>query len=74
VSIRVNGQRLEHELVRRGWTGQDLARAAKVSPGTLSAALRGRRISNRSLLRIAIALTERAVVPEIEMLLDQQSA
>jgi transcriptional regulator with XRE-family HTH domain len=54
--LRLDAARLEYELVRRGWDAIDLARAAGVSPGTLSAAMRGRRINQRTVIRLAVAL------------------
>jgi transcriptional regulator with XRE-family HTH domain len=71
VSIRVNGQRLEHELVRRGWTGQDLAAATGLSPATVSAARQGRPVHPRTVSRMATALLRAPVVDGVEALLGE---
>lgn len=63
--------RLEHELVRRGWTGQDLAVAAGLSPATISAARRGRRVHASTVRRMAIALQRAPVVDGMEALLGE---
>lgn len=60
---------LQLELGKRGWHFVDLARAAGVSPATLSAANRGARISNRTLRRIAEALNSQPIVPRAEDLM-----
>jgi DNA-binding Xre family transcriptional regulator len=65
---------LEYELVRRGWDAADLAEAAGVSQGTLSSARKGKRIAQRTLIRIATALSKKPVVPEVEILLGAMSA
>lgn len=67
---------LQLELGKRGWHFADLARAAGVSPATLSAANRGARISNRTLRRIAEALNRQPIVPRAEdlMLLAERDA
>jgi hypothetical protein len=49
--------RLRYELARWGWGNADLARAAKVSPPTVTAALAGRPVAPRTLKRIAMALS-----------------
>lgn len=61
--------RLEHELVRRGWTGQDLALAAGLSAATVSAARRGRRVHASTVRRMAIALQRAPVIEAVEALL-----
>jgi transcriptional regulator with XRE-family HTH domain len=50
----------------RGLTAQKLAQLAQVSPATASAALRGRDVQMASALRIARAVTQAPVVPELE--------
>jgi len=72
--VRLDAARLEYELVRRGWDAADLARAAGVSQGTLSSARQGRRINQRTLIRLATALSSQPVVPEVEILLQAKSA
>jgi transcriptional regulator with XRE-family HTH domain len=68
--VRLDAARLEYELVRRGWDAADLAKAAGVSQGTLSSARQGKRITQRTLIRLAIALGKQPVVPEVEILLE----
>jgi helix-turn-helix protein len=72
--MRLKAARLEYELVRRGWNAIDLARAAGVSPGTLSAAMRGRRVNRRTVIRLAVALGDQPVIPEVALLLEPQPA
>jgi transcriptional regulator with XRE-family HTH domain len=47
---------LRQEMTRRGWAAIDLARAARLSPATVSAALAGRPIAASSVALIAKAL------------------
>ncbi len=72
--LRLSVARLELELARRGWDAIDLARAAGVSPGTLSAAMRGRRINQRTVFRLATALAHQPVLPQVDLLLEAQPA
>ena len=65
---RVHTVVLLTELAKRGWTASDLARAAGVSAATVSAAVRGRRISARTLRRFAEALHRQPEVPGAEAL------
>ena len=53
MSVIVHAGRLRFEMVRRGWSGTDLARESRLSPATISAALAGRPIAARSLDLIA---------------------
>jgi transcriptional regulator with XRE-family HTH domain len=69
-AVRVNQVRLRHEMVRRGWQANDLARAASVSAGTLTAILHGRSVSPHTLRKLAIALTKHPIVPGLEELID----
>ena len=57
VSVIVHAGRLRFEMVRRGWSGADLAREARLSPATISAALAGRPIAAKSLDLIAETFT-----------------
>lgn len=52
--VVVHAGRLRHEMVRRGWSGLDLAR----SPARVSAALAGQPIAAATLGLIAKALSE----------------
>jgi transcriptional regulator with XRE-family HTH domain len=66
----VSGVRLEHELARRGWSALDLARAARLSPATVSAARRGRRVHASTLRRMVLALHKAPIVEGLEDFLD----
>jgi lambda repressor-like predicted transcriptional regulator len=57
VSVVVHPGRLRQEIARRGWSVRDLAREAKLSEATVSAALAGRPIAAGSLALIAKALS-----------------
>lgn len=67
--MRLSRARLELELVRRGWTGQDLALAAGLSAATVSAAMRGRAVHASTVRRMAIALQRAPVIEAMEILL-----
>jgi transcriptional regulator with XRE-family HTH domain len=69
VHRRVNTQRLQVEMTRRGITALDLAREAKVSAPTVRAALSGRAIRVASLGCIAGALARIAVIEGVDALL-----
>jgi transcriptional regulator with XRE-family HTH domain len=64
--------RLDRELARRGWNATDLAKASGISVGTISAARRGRPVSNATLSKIADALREAPVVDGVDMLLEPE--
>ena len=68
---RIRSDVLRVELAKRGWNGSDLARAARMSPGTVSGAMQGHRVSARTLMRIAEALHRQPVVPTAEDLILQ---
>jgi hypothetical protein len=68
--VKVNRSHLRMEMVRRGWRAYDLARAADVSPGTLTAIMRGRAVSPRTLRKIAVALGSHPIVPGLECLVE----
>lgn len=65
--------RLDRELARRGWNATDLANASGVSVGTISAARRGRAVSNSTLGKIAEALRAAPVVDGIDVLLEPEN-
>ena len=65
--------RLDRELARRGWNATDLAKACGISVGTISAARRGRAISNATLGKIAHALRATPVVDGIDQLLEPEN-
>ncbi|MHB1500177.1 MAG: helix-turn-helix domain-containing protein [Candidatus Dormibacteria bacterium] len=58
MSVVLAADRLRFELARRGWGNADLARAARVSAPTVTAALSGRPVAPRTLMRIAVALAD----------------
>lgn len=65
--------RLDRELARRGWNATDLAKASGISVGTISAARRGRPVSNATLCKIAEALRDAPVVEGVDLLLEPES-
>lgn len=69
MSIVVDVARLRFEMVRRGWSAVDLAREARLSPATISAALAGRPIAAKSLDLIADAFTRVSARKAIDGLL-----
>jgi transcriptional regulator with XRE-family HTH domain len=64
--------RLDRELARRGWNATELARASGISVGTISAARRGRPVSNATLSRIAEALRAAPIVEGVDLLLEPE--
>jgi len=69
MSVNVHAGRLRQGIARRGWSPVDLARAARLSPATVSAALNGKAIAASSLSLIAKALAEAPPVDVIDRLL-----
>lgn len=57
MSVLVHAGRLRQEMTRRGWAATDLAREARLSPATVSAALGGKPIAASSVALIATALS-----------------
>ncbi len=68
-AVKIRPAVLNLELAKRGWHASDLAHASRLSPATVSAAVRGRSTPNRTLRRIAEALSRQPVVIEIAALL-----
>ena len=64
--------RLDRELARRGWNATELARASGISVGTISAARRGRPVSNSTLSKIAEALRSAPIVEGVDLLLEPE--
>ena len=56
MSVVVHPERLRFEISCRGWSATDLAREARLSPATISAALAGHPIAASSVSLIARAL------------------
>lgn len=66
MNVVVDDVRLRHEMLRRGWSAAELARASRVSHATVCGALSGRPISNRSLACLAHALAKAPVIAGVE--------
>lgn len=66
--------RLSYGLAVRGWTKGDLARIAGVSPGVVSAACAGRRITPRSVDRIAAAFEKNPPVDRLVALMREEAS
>jgi len=69
MSVVVHAGRLRQEMTRRGWSATDLAREARLSPATVSAALGGKPIAPTSLALLAAALSRVPPVAAIDSLL-----
>jgi transcriptional regulator with XRE-family HTH domain len=72
MGVRINPNRLDRELARRGWNATDLAKASGCSPSTVSGARRGRTVTNETLCKIAGALLNARVVPGVDSLLEPE--
>jgi transcriptional regulator with XRE-family HTH domain len=68
--VYVNVSRLRREIALRGWRPTDLARAARLSPGTITTVMKGAPISPGTLRKIAGALKRYPVVPGLDELLE----
>ncbi len=66
MSVAFNVAVLRVEMIRRGWTRADLARAAGVSQPTLSTVFRGRPVSETTWLAIELAIRSAPVVTELD--------
>jgi transcriptional regulator with XRE-family HTH domain len=69
MSVSLDPSRLRRELARRGLSATDLAREARLSAATVSAALAGRPITTTTLRLIADVLLRVPVVDVIDELL-----
>lgn len=69
MSVVLAADRLRLEIARRGWGNADLARAARVSAPTITAALAGRPITPNSLRKIALALSTSPPVAGVDEIL-----
>lgn len=58
MGVTVRAVVLRHEMARRGWNSSALARAAGLSPATVSAVLSGKPVAADTLRRIADALAK----------------
>ena len=57
---------LRKALALRGMTGEDLARESRLTPSTISHALNGRSVSNRTISAIARAVARVQPIPGAE--------
>ncbi len=73
MGVRISPARLDRELARRGWNATELAKASGCSPSTISGALRGRKVNNETLRKIADALLNAPVVPGVDSLLEPEN-
>jgi len=69
MSLTLDVHHVRAEMGRRGWTQVDLAEAAGISQPTVSAALAGRPIKEKSARAIAAALKGSKPNPAIERIL-----
>ncbi len=69
MGIAINAESLRREMARRCWSSGDLARAARLSHATVSAACSGRPVSPTSVRLIAHALAESPALAEVDSLL-----
>lgn len=69
MGIAMRAEVLKREVARRGWTHADLARAAGLSAGTITAATAGHPISPRTLQLIARALVAARPLDGVDSLL-----
>ena len=65
--------KLRRELTRRAWSASDLAREARLSNATVSAALSGRPIAAKSLELIAQALVRAPALDIIDALIPSET-
>jgi transcriptional regulator with XRE-family HTH domain len=73
VSVVVRPAQLRLEMTRRGWDAFHLAKEARLSPATVSAALAGRPIAARSLTMIAEALLHAPVLDIIDSIIASEA-
>jgi transcriptional regulator with XRE-family HTH domain len=67
--VYVDVPRLRLEIALRGWRPTDLARAARLSAGTITTVMRGRPVSPATLRKIATALRQHHPIPGLDELL-----
>jgi lambda repressor-like predicted transcriptional regulator len=71
VSVVFHPGRLRQEMIRRGWAATDLARESRLSQATISTALAGRPVAEKSLALIAKALSRAPVLDVVDYLVLQ---
>jgi lambda repressor-like predicted transcriptional regulator len=69
MGIVINHVVLRRELARRGWNASELARAARLSHATVSAACAARPVSPTSVKLIADALARAPVLANVDSLI-----
>lgn len=69
MGARLNPKQLRFEMARRGLSGNELARRAHLSPGTVSQAINGRSVAPRTLDKLAVALLSTEVIAGLDELL-----
>jgi transcriptional regulator with XRE-family HTH domain len=72
--VYVNVARVRREIALRGWRPTDLARAAGLSPGTITAVMKGGPVSPMTVRKIAAALRRHLPVPGLDDLLVDHAA
>ena len=70
--MRVDADRLRRELARRNLTATELADRARMTAATVSRAMRGRYVNQRTPAQIATALLAVPVVEGIDLLLPDE--
>jgi len=70
MSVAIDPGQLRREMTRRGMDAAGLARASRLSPATVSAALAGRRVAAHTMVAIARALTAAPAIDLVDVLLD----
>lgn len=69
MSVVVHPGRLRQEMARRGWAAVDLARESRLSQATVSTALRGKPIAEKSFALMAKALSRTPVLDVADALI-----
>jgi len=72
--VYVNVRRLRRDIALRAWRPTDLARAAGLNAGTITAVMKGSAVSPRTLRKIASALRRHPIVPGLGDLLMDEAA
>ena len=72
-AARINQLQLRREMTCRGWNASDLARLAGLSPATLTAVLKGSRVSAHTVRKIAVAIARTPPIPEAIQLLEEEN-
>ena len=70
MSVAIHPGQLRREMMRRGLDAAALARASRLSPPTVSAALAGKRVAAHTMVAIARALTDMPAIDLVDSLVD----